>query len=118
MRSAARLDADCALEIEHFVHPHADRRAAGALWRQVDLGRAVLNAIDVASEFRSVVNGSHVMPLAEIVQVPVGTVMSRLYHARRMLTKRLAAMASELRLGNAVNQPTNELNQGQSRLSP
>ena len=62
-------DADGALKIEHFVHPHADRRAAGALRSQVDVGRAVLNAIDVASKFRSVVNSGGVMPPAELVQV-------------------------------------------------
>ena len=69
-RSAGETsDADGALKIEHLVEPHADRGAAGALGRQMDLGRAVLNAIDVASEFRSVINGRHVMPPAELVQV-------------------------------------------------
>ena len=62
-------DADGALKIEHLVEPHADRRAAGALRSQVDLGRAILNAIYVASEFRSVVNSGGVMPPAELVQV-------------------------------------------------
>ena len=46
--------------------------------------------------------------IADIVQVPVGTVMSRLYHARKALAGRLAELAAEMRLGNARNQPANE----------
>jgi len=46
--------------------------------------------------------------IADIVQVPLGTVMSRLYHARKALAGRLAELAAEMRLGQGRNQAANE----------
>jgi RNA polymerase sigma-70 factor (ECF subfamily) len=62
----------------------------------------VLEAIDaLPTEFREVlvlsdVEGMHYAEIAETLQIPVGTVKSRLFRARRLLQAELYAHALEM----------------------
>lgn len=61
----------------------------------------VMSALDeLPEEFRSVVmlcdvEGMSYKDVSEVIDCPIGTVMSRLYRARRMLEKKLANVAKE-----------------------
>src|SRR5258706_12031310 len=59
---------DSPLKVEQPVDSHTHRCLARPLRRQMDLRRAVLYPVDVASELLAIVDGGHVKPGAERVQ--------------------------------------------------
>jgi RNA polymerase sigma-70 factor (ECF subfamily) len=89
------------------VEPHALYRAVeetdpeGAFFSKI-VDAKVLEAIDaLAPEFREVlvlsdIEGMRYAEIAETLQVPVGTVKSRLFRARRQLQTALYAHAVEM----------------------
>ena len=89
------------------ARPHAAARDAGLeqLYERIDLGPAIRTAIDaLPSVFREVVilsdvEGLSYQDIALNLDVPVGTVRSRLYRARRMLQERLHDYAVDAGFG-------------------
>lgn len=89
------------LESLAAVQVHRAARAAGVddLYARVDLGPAIRRAIDgLEPIFRSVVvlydvEGFTYEEVAELLAIPLGTVRSRLYRARRLLQEALLAYA-------------------------
>ena len=78
--------------------PVADQVTDGEILRALD---------DIPSEFRSVVLLVDVeefayKEVAEILSIPIGTVMSRLSRGRALLRKRLAAVAASYGIGNTA----------------
>src|SRR6185503_10760742 len=57
------------LKVVHVIHSSADRRPAGALGLERQLGFALKLAIDVAAEHSSVVGGGDVIPLTRRMQL-------------------------------------------------
>jgi RNA polymerase sigma-70 factor (ECF subfamily) len=80
---------------------HNSARASGVdrLFNRLDLGPAISRAIDDLDEsYRDVVllvdvEGFTYEQVAEVLSIPIGTVRSRLYRARRMLQEALIAYA-------------------------
>lgn len=92
---------DEALEALSAANPHRSARAIGLndLFDRFDLGPAIRREIEnLAPAFRDVVTlydleGFTYEEIAELLMIPVGTVRSRLYRARRLLQEALIAHA-------------------------
>jgi len=92
---------DDALEALGAADPHRSARAVGLndLFDRFDLGPAIRREIEaLAPAFRDVVTlydieGFSYDEIAELLSIPVGTVRSRLYRARRLLQEALIAHA-------------------------
>lgn len=88
---------DDALEALGAADPHRAARAAGLddLFDRFDLGPAIRDGIErLAPPFRAVVSlydveGFTYEEIAEMLAIPIGTVRSRLYRARRLLQEML-----------------------------
>lgn len=100
------------LELETFaaIHVHKTARDHGLddVFTRVDLGPAIRTAIEaLPSVFREVVQLIDVEDLtyeetASSLGIPVGTVRSRLYRARRQLQERLIEFARDAGFGSAA----------------
>lgn len=97
---------DDALEAYAAADPHRVARAAGLndMFDRLDLGPAIRRALDALDPiFRDVValydvEGFSYEEIAEMLAIPLGTVRSRLYRARRLLQESLIAHAIDLGL--------------------
>ena len=91
------------------VRAHNSARDAGldGLFARIDLGPALDRAIDMLSDpFATVVrlvdvDGRTYEEVAEMLDVPIGTVRSRLFRARRLLQDSLIAHALDAGFGRA-----------------
>src|SRR5207249_4760923 len=61
--------ADGALEIEKLVDAHSHGRASRSLRSEFDFGGAILHAVYVAAKLAPVVNGGHVIPAPQRMQI-------------------------------------------------
>jgi RNA polymerase sigma-70 factor (ECF subfamily) len=92
------------------VYGHRSAREAGLddLYARIDLGPALDRAIDMLSDpFAAVVrlidvDGRSYEDVAELLDVPIGTVRSRLFRARRLLQDALLAHALDAGFGRAT----------------
>ena len=90
------------------VYAAARERGYDDIYARLDIGPALREAIDeLAEPFRSAVILVDVEDLsyeaaAEVMEVPIGTVRSRLFRGRRLLQERLASLAAEYGLGPAA----------------
>lgn len=90
------------------VYAAARERGYDDLYARLDIGPALREAIDeLAEPFRSAVILVDVEDLsyeaaAEVMEVPIGTVRSRLFRGRRLLQEKLASLAAEYGLGPAA----------------
>lgn len=90
------------------VYAAARERGYDDLYARLDIGPALREAIDeLAEPFRSAVILVDVEDLsyeaaAEVMEVPIGTVRSRLFRGRRLLQEQLASLAAEYGLGPAA----------------
>lgn len=81
-------------------------------WEQID--ERLKNAIQELPEaYRTVfllsaVEGLKYREVAEVLEMPIGTVMSRLYRARTMLLEQLQELAAEMRLDSKTGPITDE----------
>jgi RNA polymerase sigma-70 factor (ECF subfamily) len=81
-------------------------------WEQID--ERLKNAIQELPEaYRTVfllssVEGLKYREVAEVLEMPIGTVMSRLYRARTMLLEQLQELAAEMRLDGKIGPVTDE----------
>ena len=102
-RASQPIDADTAPEIEHQI---AEAHDGNGIYRPLEaqvldrmVSRHVQEALDgLAPEFRTVLlladlHDFSYKEIADVVDCPVGTVMSRLYRARKAMQKRLWAHA-------------------------
>jgi RNA polymerase sigma-70 factor, ECF subfamily len=75
-------------------------------WEQVDerLKRAIqeLPLTYRTAFLLSAIEGLKYREIAEVLEMPIGTVMSRLFRARTMLLEQLSDLAGELRLGGRM----------------
>lgn len=82
------------------------------IYARLDIGPALREAIDeLAEPFRSAVILVDVEDLsyeaaAEVMEVPIGTVRSRLFRGRRLLQEKLASLAAEYGLTPAAAETT------------
>ena len=96
------LEQDAAVGAEGLA-PHAGQAPAAAALNQ-ELGAAIHEAVEKLSEKHRVVFTLHCvegMPyqqIADTLQISIGTVMSRLFHARRYLRRSLAPYLGEARI--------------------
>lgn len=105
---------DDALEALGAADPHRSARALGLndLFERFDLGPAIRREIDaLAPAFRDVVTlcdieGFAYDEIAELLSVPVGTVRSRLYRARRILQEALIAHAVDCGYASIPSKPS------------
>ena len=92
-----------------MLHAGAVRDGTDALLTWIELGPALSGALDALAEpFRSVVllvdgEGYTYQEAADLLDVPVGTVRSRLFRGRRLLQEVLLAQARDVGLGRHVN---------------
>jgi RNA polymerase sigma-70 factor (ECF subfamily) len=90
------------------VYAAARERGYEDIYARLDIGPALREAIDeLAEPFRSAVILVDVEDLsydaaAEVMEVPIGTVRSRLFRGRRLLQEKLASLAAEYGLGPAA----------------
>ncbi|MGH7634137.1 MAG: RNA polymerase sigma factor [Gemmatimonadaceae bacterium] len=90
-------------------HVAAMRSGLGALFDELDVGPAIARAVDALPEpHRSVillvdVEGQSYGEAAAILEIPVGTVRSRLFRARRAVQGELIAFAEDAGLGGRRN---------------
>lgn len=90
------------------VYAAARERGYDDIYARLDIGPALREAIDeLAEPFRSAVMLVDVEDLsyeaaAEVMEVPIGTVRSRLFRGRRLLQEKLASLAAEYGLGPAA----------------
>lgn len=88
-------------------HVAAMRDGLGALFDEIDVRPAIVNALDALPEpHRSVmivvdVEGQSYEEAADTLGVPVGTVRSRLYRARRAVQSALIAHARDAGIGSS-----------------
>jgi RNA polymerase sigma-70 factor (ECF subfamily) len=81
-------------------------------WEQVDERlKAAIHELPLA--YRTVfllssVEGLKYREVADVLEMPIGTVMSRLYRARTMLLEQLQDLAAELRLNHKTSPTTDE----------
>ncbi len=109
----ARFDTACDAELEALaavaVHQSACQGGYEDLFTRIDLSEAIGDAISRLSEpFREAivlvdVNDAAYAEAAAILDVPIGTVRSRLFRARRLLQESLLAFAQDV--GLAPNTP-------------
>jgi len=90
------------------VYAAARENGYDDIYARLDIGPALREAIDeLAEPFRSAVTLVDVEDLsyeaaAEIMDVPIGTVRSRLFRGRRLLQEKLASLAAEYGLTPAA----------------
>lgn len=90
------------------VYAAARERGYDDIYARLDIGPALREAIDeLAEPFRSAVILVDVEDLsyeaaADVMEVPIGTVRSRLFRGRRLLQEKLASLAAEYGLGPAA----------------
>ncbi len=104
------------LETLAAVHDHADSRRSGGeiSLDTLDLGPAIDRALaTLTPDARSVVllvdvEGLSYEHAAEVLEVPVGTVRSRLFRARRLLQAQLLSFARDAGLVGDRPLPTND----------
>ncbi|MEM7249046.1 MAG: sigma-70 family RNA polymerase sigma factor [Acidobacteriota bacterium] len=104
----AKVNLDDAPELTDQVLPEegqaGPRLGPGAQYEQAELGKAIQRAVDDLSEkHRSVfvlhcVEGTPYKEIASILDISIGTVMSRLFHARRYLRKSLSSYLGDAQL--------------------
>ena len=88
-------------------HANAEQMGLGDLFDRLDVGPALERGMDGLPElFREIValvdlEGFSYHEAAEILEVPVGTVRSRLFRARRRLQDHLIEQARDMGLGSA-----------------
>lgn len=100
---------DDGLESLAAAYAHIAARSAGLddMYARLDLGPAIAKAIDALDPgFRDVVmladvNGLQYDEIADTLAIPIGTVRSRLYRARRQLQEMLMAYAVDAGYGTA-----------------
>lgn len=105
---------DDALEAYAAADAHITARAAGLndLFDRFDLGPAIRTAIsDLDPVFRDVVTlydveGFSYEEIAELLSIPLGTVRSRLYRARRQLQESLITHAIDRGFASAQRTPS------------
>jgi len=114
---------DADLEVLSAVREQggADSRGFERLVRDIDVGPAIRRAIDeLAPAFRCTVQlvdveGLSYEEAAEILDIPTGTVRSRLFRARRILQQHLVAHARDLGVLPPVAHPVSSLPSGDQR---
>ena len=90
------------------VYAAARERGYDDIYARLDIGPALREAIDeLAEPFRSAVLLVDVEDMsyesaAEVMEVPIGTVRSRLFRGRRLLQEKLASLAAEYGLSPAA----------------
>jgi len=90
------------------VYAAARENGYDDIYARLDIGPALREAIDeLAEPFRTAVTLVDVEDLsyeaaAEVMDVPIGTVRSRLFRGRRLLQEKLASLAAEYGLAPAV----------------
>jgi RNA polymerase sigma-70 factor (ECF subfamily) len=102
---------DAELESLAAAQLHKTARAVGLedMYDRLDLGPAILNAIGTLDPiFREIVvlsdiEGMSYEEIAVAVDIPIGTVRSRLYRARRHLQEALMAYALDAGFGNTAS---------------
>jgi RNA polymerase sigma-70 factor (ECF subfamily) len=93
----------------------APARSPGAAALDAELGSALKAAVEALSEkHRSVfvlhcVEGMPYQAIADTLEISIGTVMSRLFHARRYLRKSLAPYLGEARVRSLLKGQEDEL---------
>lgn len=105
---------DDALEAIGAADPHRAARAVGLddLFDRFDLGPVIRAEIDrLAPVFRDVillsdVEGFTYEEIGDLLAIPIGTVRSRLYRARRLLQETLIAHAIDRGFGNRAAAPS------------
>jgi len=93
---------------------HIEAKAAGLdhMFARLDLGPAIDRAIDELEEHHQQVvvlidiEGFDYQDVAEMLNLPIGTVRSRLYRGRRILQEALLAHAIDAGYGSADPQPS------------
>ncbi len=95
LRKQKRRQADALPDFQDPVDPHSDDELAGAELRP-DLARALAT---LPEDFRTAVvlsdfEGNSIEMVAEILEVPIGTVKSRLFRGRRLLAEKLGNLSA------------------------
>jgi RNA polymerase sigma-70 factor (ECF subfamily) len=93
-------------------HIYAERQEMGDLLSRIDVGPAIDRAIrELPEPHRSIltlvdVEGLHYQEAAEVLEVPVGTVRSRLFRARRAVQESLIRHAEDMGLAGGNQEGT------------
>lgn len=111
------LDVDPRDDTHAIVRLHGELVASGEdrLLAHIDVGPAIVRALDVLPPvFRAVIvlvdmEGYDYADAAETLGVPVGTVRSRLFRARRLLQESLRTVARDAGIGQSVQHPHGSL---------
>ncbi len=112
-RDTISIDDDAGEETLAAVRMHSDMVAAGdgELIDRIDVGPAIQRALkELAPSFRAVVvlvdmEGYGYGDAAETLDVPIGTVRSRLFRARRLLQASLRDHAHDAGVGDGSHSP-------------
>jgi RNA polymerase sigma-70 factor (ECF subfamily) len=117
LRESRQVEADDA-ELEALaaaaLHASALQAGYGSLFSDVDLSDAIRRAVEALPEsFREAVtlvdlNDQSYEDAARILDVPVGTVRSRLFRARRLMQEALIDHARDAGLVSATRRPNQE----------
>ena len=90
-REQAAVDPPAAPSAEDLA---SSRELEGRVWAEVDKLSEKLRIVVVLAA----IEGHDLVEVARLLALPVGTVKSRLFHARRTLAERLAAITTDPRL--------------------